>query len=319
MPPRKFNSRLLRQLAEELVQTMAEEGEIHPSAQGDCVTSLVRQWITYDGHATLFLSQWQIYLTLGNTPQGKPVSTPDAAGNNWMNQLTRDWKINPDDLPDIRGQLNRGQSAEVTNADGIPLRLWVNPKERSRGVEPLVKQVLPPGTKSDYRTIAAKELEQQLGDVLEPEELDELACSVAQQWQRHEGHACVFIDGKQQLFFRLTERDDGGCTVGTKRLDVDLDALLESLGFSQELIPEVIARINVGQEVQFRDSQGVPSVLWHDPKVRRIHVGPLAPVAPQTPSSSLPIFCPKCGAVLRPWKEGERRQTCPQCGSTASF
>jgi hypothetical protein len=66
--PRKFNSRLLRQLAEELVQTMAEEGEIHPSTQGDFATSLVRQWITYDGNATLFLSERQIYLTLNNTP-----------------------------------------------------------------------------------------------------------------------------------------------------------------------------------------------------------------------------------------------------------
>jgi hypothetical protein len=190
-----------------------------------------------------------------------------------MNQLTRDWKINPDDLPDILGKLNRGQSAEVTNGNGIPLRLWVNPKERSRGVEPLVKQLVPPGTKRDYYKIAANELEQQLGNALGPDELDELACSVAKQWQRHEGHACIFIDG-EQLFFRLTEQDDGGCRVVTKRLTVDLEALLKSLGFSQELIPGVIARINIGQEVHFRDRQGVLSVLWHDPKVRRIHVRP---------------------------------------------
>src|SRR5260221_13592423 len=101
MPTRKINSRALRQLAEELVQVLAEEGEIEEDQQADLATSLVRPWITYDGNATLFLGEQQIFVALGQTPLGKPHPIPEPGLPGWVNQLTRDWKINPDDLPDI--------------------------------------------------------------------------------------------------------------------------------------------------------------------------------------------------------------------------
>jgi hypothetical protein len=313
--PTKGNSRVLRQRAEEVVQMLAEEGAIPESEQADLATSLVRQWITYDGNAALFLGDRQIYVMLGSTPLGTPVPVPEVARLGWIKQLTRDWKINPDNLSDVLGQLNRGQSAEVTSEDGIPLRLWVNPKERSRGVEPLVKRPIPAGTKRDYLKIAASELEHQFGEGLPPDEMDALARSVAKQWQKYGGHACLFIDGEQQVFFKLTEEIDGGCQVTTQRLAVSLEPLLTSLGFSPEMIPEVVARINLGQEVELRDKQGVPSVLWHDPKARRVLVKPLE----STRSSSPPIFCPRCNAVLAPWKAGEREQTCRHCGQVVSL
>jgi hypothetical protein len=318
MPTKKLNTRALRQLAEELVRVLAAEGEILDSEQGDFATSLVRQWITYDGNATLFLGQRQIYVMLGNTPLGKPVPIPEPAAHGWINQLARDWSVSSDDLPEIFGQLNRGQSAETVNGDGVPLRLWVNPKERSRGVEELVKQPVPPERKRDYRKIAADVIEQQFGDSLDTEEKDALACSVAKQWQRYDGHACLFIDGGQQLFVKLTERDDGGCDVSAKRLAVNLEPLLVSLGFAPEVCSEVIARINLSQEVHFRDREDIPSVLWHDPRARRVHVRTLDPIAPQPARSSLPIFCPKCSAVLNGWRAGEHQQTCPQCGGSVT-
>jgi hypothetical protein len=43
MPRRKFNSRLLRQLAKELVREMAVDSEIPADKRQDLVTSLVRQ------------------------------------------------------------------------------------------------------------------------------------------------------------------------------------------------------------------------------------------------------------------------------------
>ncbi len=188
----------------------------------------------------------------------------------WVRELTEEWKVSPDDLPDIFDQLNRGQSAEAVNGDGIPLRLWVNPRERGRGVEPLVKQDIPAGTKKDYRKIASSELLRHFGDELGPEELDELACSVAGQWQRYDGHACLFIDGHEQFHFQMTDHGDGGCEVVTRQLRIDLDAVLSAHGFSPDVFPEVIARINLGQEIEFRDRQGVRTRLWHDPKARRI-------------------------------------------------
>jgi len=119
--------------------------------------------------------------SLGRTPLGKSCIIPAPGLVGWTKQLTEDWKIDPDDLDEIFDQLNRGQSAEVINGDGIPLRLWVNPKEKGRGVEPLIEEPVAPGRKPDYRKIAATELEQQFGAELDPAEMEELICSIAKQ------------------------------------------------------------------------------------------------------------------------------------------
>ena len=74
MPKRKFNSRALRRLAEELIQRIAQDQEIPEGEREDFATSLVRQWITYDGNATVFLGEQQVYLVLGKTPLGHPAS-----------------------------------------------------------------------------------------------------------------------------------------------------------------------------------------------------------------------------------------------------
>lgn len=319
MPQSKFNSRVLRQLAENLLDSVAEDEEIPDDERNDCVTSLVRQWITYDGNATVFLGDQQIYLVLGKTPLGQPCIVPAPALGRWTKQLTQDWKIDPDDFPDIFEQLNRGQSAEVINSDGVPLRLWVNPKERSRGVEPLVKENVPPGAKRDYRKIAANQLEQAFAESLDPQEIEALACSVAKQWQQYEGHACLFIDGHQQFHFKLTEHGDGGCDVVTRQLRIDLEPVLASYGFTPDVLSEVIARINLGQEIEFRDRNGVRSRLWHDPKARRICVQALDTVPPQQGCVSKPIMCPQCTGVFMPWQEGERQKTCVHCGHTVSL
>ena len=59
------DSRALRQLAEELLDEIAEDEEIFEGAWEDLATSLVRQWVSYDGNATLFLGGRQVYLVLG--------------------------------------------------------------------------------------------------------------------------------------------------------------------------------------------------------------------------------------------------------------
>jgi hypothetical protein len=307
MSQRRLNSRVLRKIAEDVVQQLAAETFIPESEQHDYATSLVRQWITYDGNASLFLGEQQVYFPLAKTPDGGFSIVPAKSLGEWTKALTKEWKISPDDLDEIFGQLNRGQSAEIVNGDGVPLRLWVNPKERSRGVEPLVKQAIPPGTKRDYHKIATNVLERHVGE-LDPDELEALACSVAKQWQQHEGYACLFLNAHQQLVFTLTEKDDGGCSVTGQRLNIDLEAVLSSHGFSPDVLEEIIARINLGQEIQFRNRQGVRSRLWHDPKARRICVQALEPPQPKL------IMCPNCTGVFPPWQEGERQKTCVHCG-----
>src|SRR5205807_2459692 len=150
-----------------------------------------------------------------------------------------------------------------------------------------------------YCKIAANELGQQFGEGLDPEEADELARSVAKQWQRYGGHACLFIDGHQQLAFKLNEHGDGTCDVVATRMSVDLEPALSSLGLPPEALPELIGRINLGQEIEFRDGQGTPSVLWHDPKARRICVRNVGPAQPAVQGKTPPVLCPKCTAVLR--------------------
>ena len=318
MSKRKINSRALRQLADDLFRRATGDDEFPEDERADYVTSLVRQWITYDGHATLLLGDRQVYLVLGRTPLGNPCIVPEPGLSGWVRELTEDWQISPDDIPGLIDQLNRGQSAEAVNAEGIPLRLWVNPKERGRGVEPLVKEDIPPGAVRDYRKIAASELLRHFGDELGPEETDELACSVASQWRRYDGHACLFTDGHEQFHFQITEHG-GGCEVVTRQLRIDLDSVLSACGFPPDVFPAVIARLNLGQEVEFRDRRGVRTRLWHDPKARRIYLQPLDPVGPTPTAASLPFLCPKCTAVLSSWREGERQQTCPLCGHLISL
>lgn len=146
MSKSKGHSRALRQLAEEVMGQLAEEFDLPDGERQDFVTSLVRQWISYDGHATFFIAGHQVDFPLRYTPLGKPCCLPVPVLTDWTPVLTGDWKISPDELPEIYEQLNRGQSTEVTNRDGIPLRLSINPKEQRQRVEPLVKEQVPPGT-----------------------------------------------------------------------------------------------------------------------------------------------------------------------------
>jgi hypothetical protein len=275
MPGRRVNSRALRELADDLLGRIADQEELDAGSREELITSLVRQWIGYEGTATLFVDEQQVYFVLKKTRLGKITVNPEPALPCWIPQLTQDWKVNREVLPSALEQLNRGQSAEVTNDEGIPLRLWVNPKERSRGVEELVKR---PALKKrrDYRKIAITELEQQFGESLDPKEMQALAGSLVKQWQRHEGHACLFIDGSQ-LSFTLTELPGGKCKVESIERNSELDSLLVSLGFSPEMLPEVIAKINLDRVVGFQDKNGVPSALWHDPRARRIIVQALRP------------------------------------------
>jgi hypothetical protein len=280
MQNKTSNSRALRQLAEELLIKIAEHEDLLDADREDLATSLVRQWITYDGTATFFLREQQIYFGLARSPLGRFFVAPQPDLPGWMNRLREDWKISPDDLPDVMRQLNMGQSAEVTNTDGIPLRLWVNPKERSKGVEPLVKEPVPPGRKRDYRKIAGHQLERQFGTTLTADEMESLACSVAKQWQQYQGHACLFLNGEQQLHFILTEEENGGCNVVTERRSINLESSLSSLGVPPEVAPDLIVPLNLGQEVEFRGKSGSPSVLWHDPRTEQFLIREINPIPP---------------------------------------
>src|SRR3954470_16682332 len=72
MARKNTHSRVLRQLAEDLVRRVALVLEVTEDQRDELVTSLVRQWTTYDGRATLFLGGQQFYLDIARTPLNKP-------------------------------------------------------------------------------------------------------------------------------------------------------------------------------------------------------------------------------------------------------
>ncbi len=315
---KKSSSRILRELAENLIRQVAQDEAIPEDDQRDLVTSLVRQWVTYDGHATLFAGEHQLFFHLGSTPLGKLRIIPEPGVPFWFSQVIRDWKIDPEHLDDIIDQLNRGQSAEVVNGEGIPLRLWVDPLKKGHGIEPLAKRDHSSRAKRDYRKIAHDELEKQFGHGLDTDEMEQLTCSVAKQWQQYQGHACLFL-GNDQLMLTITEQQNGSCSVKAMWKATEIEGLLGSLGLPAESVPEVIVRMNLCQTVEFHDQRGIPSRLWHDPQARKVRVESVRSSQPRSPAAALPIFCPKCSAVLRPWRPGEKGQSCPLCGHTISL
>jgi hypothetical protein len=318
MPRSKSDSRALRQLAENLLrQIFGDYGLVEPVFD-ELATSLVRQWVTYEGNATLFVNGEQFYFVRGWTPLGADHVFHQPAPPGAMHQfLVELWRVSPEDLPEVYAQLNRGQSAEVTNADGRPLRISVNPQERSRHIEPLVPRPVAPDHKPDCRKMATHSVEKEFGRGLHENEREALSGSVAQQWQKYQGHACLFAAGKKHVF-TLTKKEDGGWLVEQGHRERGLEAELRSLGFAPQAVPGVIARINLDQEIEFEDPQGARWCMWHDPSIEQLRFRPLDPVQPAASGGLPPVFCPHCNALLSLWQEGRWRQTCPQCGQAVA-
>jgi hypothetical protein len=302
----KYNPRELRALAEELYAAFAATPQLDLS-QADFVNTLVRQWMTYDGRAILILSMQPTNFDLSTSPLGRLQVVPEIGVPGWLQQVFCDWEIDPDYLPTVIAQLNRGQSAEVTNQAGNPLRLWQNPRARSYGVEELTPQPLPPlheRPPRDERRIAGVELFRHLQ--VDDDELIILTETVVQQWQRFAGHACVFLGLQEQLLLKLTEQEHGGCLVETQRRRVNLGPVFADLGFAPDDWAAGLARLNRGQPLNVSTDQYLGPV-WYDPQARcfRTQVSAALPTAP--------VWCPRCQATLAVWGATQLLQTCTHC------
>ncbi|HEX4591654.1 MAG TPA: hypothetical protein VH120_17080 [Gemmataceae bacterium] len=321
MSRRKTNSRELRDIAEGFVDSLPDEIGRPAIDRGDFITSLVRQWITYEGRATFFPDESrQVFADVITSPLGKtkvgiaPVST---AG--WFIWLKRDWKIGPEELAEVIDQLNRAQSAEVVNSDGLRLRVFVSPQDRSRGVEPVNWDDIEVSSTPDYPRIAGTALESHLaGERLNQDQIAQLAAGVAKQWREYDGHACVFIDQYRVLTLKIRLTPEGTCRIEDSTFKADFPRTLAPFGVSAADVSEVLGRINRGQDVEIRDSKGVRSYLAHDSKARRFWVRPIGAAPPRETPASPPLFCPKCSAVLERWRSGQPHQICRHCGHLIS-
>jgi hypothetical protein len=320
-PP--FDPRVLRRIAEDIYDKIAAEASFADDERDDLVTSIVRQWMTYDHHATLLLDEHrQFYFKVETTPLGAINVSVRKSDADWTGFID-DWKIDPDDLPAIIHQINRGQGAETISIDGRPLRIYVDPQKSTCGVEPMDEETRERPAERNYHKFADDMVRKQLGRQVPPAVKEELVLSVVNQWRQFDGHACIFIDERRLLTLSLTEQDDGGTNINARQTTNDAGNFLVSLGIPSREVSEVLERINFGKEVEFVDERGLPAILAHDPKRMRFIVTRVGAAAAADEHAAnlavmLPVFCPKCTAVLGPWEHGQTRRTCPMCGEVVT-
>ncbi len=314
----KFDSKTLRELAEKFVDEITDDDDMPDSDRADIVTSLVRQWATYDGHAVFFAGVQFVFLILSQTPLGRPVIVPKPGPSNWLVGTMRGRQIDPDSLPDIVEQLNRGQSAEVMSEDGRLLRLSVNPQKESAEVELLERSLHSADCDTSYPAIAKRYLLVRFGDDLGDEELTALAASVATQWRKFDGHASVFVGPHEEVRVALTTPSDGPATLTLKSASARLDTELSGFGFSADEIPGLIPQINRGQSVECRPAKSPPFRVWYDPKQLRFVATGRTPTRFSATTLSLPTPCPKCSALLMPSRREGKPASCPLCGHALS-
>ena len=132
MPNKPSKSAAMRKIASDAVERYFPDRS--PSEEDALVTSVVRQWITYDGHAYLMKEAECCYLVFQQTVDGYGLTVSQVAGDA-LHPFLRDWRIDPELSLEIMHSLNIRQSAEVTNLNGLALRFSVDPKERSIRIE----------------------------------------------------------------------------------------------------------------------------------------------------------------------------------------
>jgi hypothetical protein len=127
----------LRQVAEaELDRRL---GPLDPRLRQELATSLVRQWITSDGHAGLVMSSGHCWFRMIRTEGGGFEVGFDAQPPRFMDRL-REWQIVEDEIPELLHQLNLCQSASCLSQENLQLRLSMRPKERNLSVEPVADE-----------------------------------------------------------------------------------------------------------------------------------------------------------------------------------
>ena len=118
----------LRKVAES--ELASRFGDLDADIGDDLATSLVRQWITNDGHAGFVTPTCQFWFQMVTKGDSVEVGF-SAVGWNWGRILSEEWHIDPEEVPGLLHQLNLCQSVLCRNADGRTIRLRIEPKERT--------------------------------------------------------------------------------------------------------------------------------------------------------------------------------------------
>ena len=310
MPSNPRKSQELRNLAETLVRSFEEDPEFQDVRTEGLVTSLVRQWMTYDGHAALVVKDALCFLPLTRTPLGAFAFRIIPGKSNWTEILQRDWHMAPEDVPEMIEQINRGQSADGTNRDGKVVRWWVNPMEQHSGVDgqPIKKE---PGSNNSAKLrVIMETLESTFTGVLLEHELPILAQSVSDQWDKFDGYAAIMTE-QEKVYIRMKRRPDGTIQLQSREERFSIREQLEELGVPSGEVVEAIARLNLGQIFPFVGSDGQSYEIWQEPHMERVTQ---RRVRDPKKTYGDPYICPACGGVLGLWKPSDTHQKCNLCG-----
>lgn len=267
-------SLLLRQLAESLIAQVPEE--LLTSPRPDLSTSLVRQWLTYDGHATLIIGNEQHYFHPAPGPGGElRFDFHRAPVDAWLRQCMREWDCDDDEWVRAIRQLNLGQSAQIETRRGEFLRLWIDPKDRSKGVERLGANppAAAPGQRN-FTAVAQRQIEtifEQIGDL----EKADLIAALLRQWALHDGHALI-LTPKAKFHIVVTLIPEG-IHVTTKTLKTSLPEKLLRCGLAPEDIPPFLHVLNLGLTPEVIDERGRRCRTLTDPKNAKVYMNEVPP------------------------------------------
>lgn len=262
-------SRLLRQLAEHLMAQVPEA--LVTSTRADLSTSLVRQWLTYDNHATLIFGAEQHYFRPGAaTGTVLPFDLERVAVDTWFRQCMEDWDFGEEELSRAIRHLNLGQCAQLENQRGQFLRLWVNPQTRSKGVEVLGPHVTDRIPRQQLlQKIALREIESLFGARASAAAKEDLIAAVVRQWTLHDDHALILThDAKYHLV--LTPQPDGMTQATRKPLATSLPRKLLDCGLTPEEVAQFLHVLNLGLAPEITDEQGRRCRVVIDPRTAAV-------------------------------------------------
>lgn len=117
----------LRKIAEnELARRL---GDLDEAVRAELATSMVRQWLTNDGYAGFVLPTRQCWFLMVVTGNGLEVGFDEVEGS-WGHVLSHEWRVDEEEIPQLLHRLNVCQAATCRTADGLTVRLRIEPKER---------------------------------------------------------------------------------------------------------------------------------------------------------------------------------------------
>ena len=102
--------------------------DLAPTTREELETSLVRQWLTCDGHAGIVTPAYNFWFRLVRQEEGYHVGADQCESR--VAAMLRECGAGEEEFPELFHRANLSQSVEFVGRDGKLCRLSVDPRER---------------------------------------------------------------------------------------------------------------------------------------------------------------------------------------------